>query len=1069
MPATITLQHYEVLTRADGSPHELGRGAMGITYKGIDTRLRVPVALKVINAAHLHSETARLRFVREARAAARLRHRNVASVFHLGEEGGNYFYAMEYIDGETVDALVKRQGPLPPVLALRITAQVARALNAAQTHELVHRDIKPSNLMAVLEDDDLVVKVIDFGLAKASVSSDDSAAASITHGGFLGTPHFASPEQLEERDIDVRADIYSLGVTLWYLLRGSTPFKGSVARVVGQHLTKQPPFEELAALPQPVVDLLRKMLEKDPARRQQTPAALRKEIEHCLKLIQGPGTRPIAAAQIPSSPTASDVTSVPDDLQFETGATIGHRYLITEDLGENEAGDNFRARDLQQDRDVRLLLFFRELLADSSNAAQIEREAATLTALIHPQVLEVFDLASAGRNTFLTLGWTDGFTLRELLRTRRELKPAEVTRLLDPAATGLDYALAANIESLELGLHHVLVHFPKRETAIEELLQQPVSSWPAFVVKINPLATWRDLFMRNWAAGQTLVGGSSQEAHRSSAGRAGTIRALAAIAYELLGGVAAASSTRDYTPLAALDEAGNAVLHRALFAPESFASAEEFMRHFSAPSAADIESAARTTSTPAEAPQNVGPAPLPEPVAEPVSSQPTLVPVETVAPVRHDRQQSSSQPTLAPPEEEPVEIKPRRSPALAWLAVLVVVTAGFAAYHFTRSQPEPTLIPRITPSPTPYIAAQTPHPTIRPATPPLPTIRPSTPPLPTVRATTPPPPTIRPTTPVPPTPAPTPPPPPTRRELATTARQAAESLEARQANREALSAWLRMAKDFPEFDTGRVGLELLLNRLRRRPGGLTPAEFAAMQADIRPAAGMGVIAAMMILADELRPSDPAESFAWYCAAAEGGEPLAMTQAGNMLATGTGTAPDSRKAFQYFDEAAKKNEPNAIAALGEAYLLGEGVEKDEAQAISLLKKASEKGVPLAKNLLGLCYHKGVGVERNDREAFRLFTEAAERGLAEAFRNLGVLYMKGEGVVKNATKAVEKLKEGSLKGDAESMFLYAQCFDNGFGTKPNPDEARKWFRKAAEAGHAAAAEWCRSNGVSFKPAP
>ena len=94
MPSTVTFEHYEVMTREDGSLCELGRGAMGITYKGFDTRLRVPVALKVINAAHLHSDTARQRFVREARSAARLRHRNVASVFHLGEEGENYFYAM---------------------------------------------------------------------------------------------------------------------------------------------------------------------------------------------------------------------------------------------------------------------------------------------------------------------------------------------------------------------------------------------------------------------------------------------------------------------------------------------------------------------------------------------------------------------------------------------------------------------------------------------------------------------------------------------------------------------------------------------------------------------------------------------------------------------------------------------------------------------------------------------------------------------------------------------------------------------------------------------------------------
>ena len=169
MPAPLRFDHYEVLTRDDGTLIELGRGAMGITYKAIDTNLRIPVALKIINATHLHSEVSRQRFIREARSAARLRNPHVAAVYHLGTEGENYYYAMEFIDGETVEALVKRQGPLSPLLALQIADQVARALAAAAPHGLVHRDIKPANLMLVRENADVIVKVIDFGLAKSSV------------------------------------------------------------------------------------------------------------------------------------------------------------------------------------------------------------------------------------------------------------------------------------------------------------------------------------------------------------------------------------------------------------------------------------------------------------------------------------------------------------------------------------------------------------------------------------------------------------------------------------------------------------------------------------------------------------------------------------------------------------------------------------------------------------------------------------------------------------------------------------------------------------------------------------
>ena len=292
MAQTLKFQHFEVLRKEDGSPYELGHGAMGITYKAFDTNLRCHVALKVIKSAYLNSETARQRFLREARAAAALRHPNVATVFHLGSEAENYFYAMEFIDGETVEAFIKREGAVPTLMALKIAAQVARALGAAQKQGLVHRDIKPSNVMFVREEGgEIAVKVIDFGLAKdANAEGEDSAT--LTTGGFLGTPHFASPEQLEEREIDVRSDIYSLGVTLWYMLSGKTPFSGSTAQVMSQHLHRDPPFGTLQGQPAAVVGLLRRMIAKNPDDRPQTPADLRRELDECIERIEDGSPRP---------------------------------------------------------------------------------------------------------------------------------------------------------------------------------------------------------------------------------------------------------------------------------------------------------------------------------------------------------------------------------------------------------------------------------------------------------------------------------------------------------------------------------------------------------------------------------------------------------------------------------------------------------------------------------------------------------------------------------------------------------------------------------------------------------
>ena len=291
MADKMTFDHYEVLTRDDGSPCELGRGAMGITYKAFDTNLRVNVALKVINAKYLESEVAQQRFMREARAAAQLRHPNVASVFHLGTNRDAFFYAMEFVDGETVESFIQRQGPIDPVVALRITLQVTRALGAAARLQLVHRDIKPANLMLVREDDDFLVKVIDFGLAKSIKHEENDDLATISMGGFVGTAHFASPEQLEEKEIDVRSDIYSLGVTLWYMLAGQVPFGGSLAQVMSQHLHKPPPLEKLQNLPARLRTLVGHMIEKDPGKRPQTPAALRAELEECLTEIKS-GARP---------------------------------------------------------------------------------------------------------------------------------------------------------------------------------------------------------------------------------------------------------------------------------------------------------------------------------------------------------------------------------------------------------------------------------------------------------------------------------------------------------------------------------------------------------------------------------------------------------------------------------------------------------------------------------------------------------------------------------------------------------------------------------------------------------
>src|SRR6516164_3407383 len=264
-------EHYELVTGEDGKAVELGRGAMGITYKAFDVDLRYPVTLKVISERYLGDESAQLRFLREARAAASVRHPNVASVFHLGRTGSSYFYAMEFVEGETLENLIRRSGRFEMKLALEILAQVATGLAAVHEQNLVHRDIKPSNIMVRLKDDgSTTAKIIDLGLAK-SLDEPSAQTAISTPGAFAGTPEFASPEQFAGVQVDIRSDLYSLGVTLWEMVAGRTPFRGVPGEVMYQHQHAPLPLEELEGVPQPLAVLLETLLEKDPGERFQDP------------------------------------------------------------------------------------------------------------------------------------------------------------------------------------------------------------------------------------------------------------------------------------------------------------------------------------------------------------------------------------------------------------------------------------------------------------------------------------------------------------------------------------------------------------------------------------------------------------------------------------------------------------------------------------------------------------------------------------------------------------------------------------------------------------------------------
>src|SRR2546426_5663391 len=286
-PGLLKYDHFEVEVGADGFPIDLGGGAMAITYRARDTVLNSAVALKVIDRKVAEMPGVRSRFLREARAAAQIHHPNVARVSHYGEQDGECFYVMELVEGETLEAKVRREGPLPLALALEIIEQVARALAVAEACGVVHRDIKPSNIM--LERDPggcaPIVKVIDYGVAKV-LAPEAERGAEQTQTGFIGTPAFASPEQFAqstETRLDTRSDIYSLGVTFWYLLSGRVPFVGRTLEEIRERQAESLPVEQLKGLDVParILALVQSMLAPDPKDRPQSARELLSAIHRC--------------------------------------------------------------------------------------------------------------------------------------------------------------------------------------------------------------------------------------------------------------------------------------------------------------------------------------------------------------------------------------------------------------------------------------------------------------------------------------------------------------------------------------------------------------------------------------------------------------------------------------------------------------------------------------------------------------------------------------------------------------------------------------------------------------------
>lgn len=268
-----TLGRYEVIG-------ELGRGAMGVVYKGTDPKINRTVAIKTVNFDEVEEKLVpelKSRFFREAQSAGTLNHPNILTIYDAGEEGSLAYIAMELIDGRDLEAWTTKGKLLKPKDVLLVVAKIADALDYAHANGIVHRDIKPANIMVTKKNE---IKVADFGIARIQSASETKT------GTVMGTPSYMSPEQVSGQKVDGRSDVFSLGVVLYEMLCGERPFKGDSIASLMYNITNNPPTpisEYNGDLPEFCSQLIGKALDKDLSKRFQKASEFAGAIRWCIK------------------------------------------------------------------------------------------------------------------------------------------------------------------------------------------------------------------------------------------------------------------------------------------------------------------------------------------------------------------------------------------------------------------------------------------------------------------------------------------------------------------------------------------------------------------------------------------------------------------------------------------------------------------------------------------------------------------------------------------------------------------------------------------------------------------
>ncbi len=541
-------EHLEIAVRPDGTLWELGRGITGITYKAFDPDLQADVALKIINPQYFQGESNRQEFIRCGRAAAEFRHPNIAALLQIGISAGRLFYTTEYVEGESVQDRVAREGPLHPLVALRIVSQIARVFVAASRRALVHGNLKPSNV--ILSFGGLVVKVLDFGLFRGGVSAPLPGGA-----GTEALNPFASPDHAQRRDGDLRSDIYSLGATLWYMLIGRLFLAGTT-------IDHQLPADSSAKLSSRILKVLEKMLSPLPENRFQTSAELKSALDQLMtELKDEPVTELIQdPAEAHGSPSRG-----------ECSRATRNDYLI----GRESASEAnvYHAKHLHSDATMALLPLPGDATYDPQWLNNLQVVIAKLQAAPHPNLREIIALDSDDRGFFLVKEWIDGISWEELSRSLRQRTISETLPILRPLADALDFAAECKLPGKQVSLKDIFVDLEGRLEGPSTFPAGTIASWPPFTVKVDLLNLSSPIDMTETAHTRDGSDTSLQN----------PVKHMSLLVCQLLcrkeTAAVPAGRSPGFHPLANLPETVNALLRAGASDPTRYATAKEFLEH----------------------------------------------------------------------------------------------------------------------------------------------------------------------------------------------------------------------------------------------------------------------------------------------------------------------------------------------------------------------------------------------------------------------------------------------------------------------------------------------------------